>query len=94
MKYVINSSLRRQNEFVNLLVYFIENFERLKLLSFKFFITFRSNVFVSQLNVIVNSVFHKLHTNVSVFFLFNLSVIQDFLKHFDEFVEMYSMLLD
>ena len=94
MKYVINSSSRRQNEFVNLLVYFIENLERLKLLSFKFFIALRSNVFASQSNVIVNSIFHKLHTNVNVFLLFNLNVIQNLLKHLDEFVEMYSMLFD
>ena len=94
MKYVINSLSRRQNEFVNLLVYFIENFERFKLFSFKFFIAFRSNVFVSQSNVIVNNIFYKFHTSVSVFFLFNLSVIQDFLKHFNEFVEIYNMLFD
>ena len=75
IKYVINSSSRRQSEFVNLLVYLIENFERLKLFSFKFFIAFRSNVFASQLNVIVNNIFHKLHTSVNVFLLFNLSVI-------------------
>ena len=94
IKYVMNSSSRRQNEIINLLVYFIENLERLKLFSFKFFIALRSNVFVSQSNVIVNNIFHKFHTSVSVFFLFNLSVIQDFLKHFDEFVEMYNMLFD
>ena len=94
MKYVMNSSPRRQSEFVNLLVYLIENLERLKLLSFKLFITFRSNVFVSQPNVIVNSVFHRLHTNVNVFLLFNLSVTQNLLKHLDEFAEMYNMLLD
>ena len=94
MKYVMNSLSRRQNEFVNLLVYFIENLERFKLFSFKLFIAFRSNVFVSQSNVIVNSIFHKFHTNVNVFLLFNLNVIQNLLKYFDEFVEMYNMLFD
>ena len=94
MKYVINSLLRRQNEFINLFVYFIENFERFKLFLFKFFIAFRSNVFVSQLNVIVNNVFYKFYTNVNVFFLFNLNMIQNFLKNFDKFVEMYNMLFN
>ena len=94
MKYVMNSSSRQQNEFINLLVYFIENFERFKLFLFKFFIAFRSNVFVSQLNVIVNNVFYKFHTNVNVFFLFNLNMTQNFLKNFNEFVEMYNMLFD
>ena len=94
IKYVMNSLLRRQNEFVNLFVYFIENFKRFKLLLFKFFIVFCSNVFVSQLNVIVNNIFHKFHTSVSVFFLLNLNVIQNFLKHFDEFAEMYNMLFN
>ena len=90
----MNSSSRRQNEFVNLFVYFIENFERFKLFLFKFFIAFCSNVFVSQLNVIVNNVFYKFYTNVNVFFLFNLNMIQNFLKNLDEFVEMYNMLFD
>ena len=94
MKYVINSLSRRQNEFVNLLVYFFENFERFKLFLFKFFIAFRLNVFVSQSNVIVNNVFYKFYTNVNVLFLFNLNMIQNFLKNFDEFVEMYNMLFD
>ena len=94
MKYVMNSPPRRQGEFVNLLVYFIENLERLKLLSFKLSIALRSNVLASQSNVIVNSIFHKLHTSVSVFLLFSLSVTQDLLKHLDEFAEVYSMLFD
>ena len=75
MKYVINSLLRRQNEFINLFVYFIENFEQFKLFLFKFFIAFCSNVFVAQSNVIVNNVFYKFHTNINVFFLFNLNMI-------------------
>ena len=94
MKYVINSSSRQQNKFVNLLVYFIENFEQFKLFLFKLFIAFRSNVFVSQSNVIVNNVFYKFYTNVNVFFLFNLNMIQDFLKNLDKFVEIYNMLFD
>ena len=90
----MNSSSRQQNEFINLFVYFIENFERFKLFLFKFFIAFRSNIFVSQSNVIVNNVFHKFHTNVNVFLLFNLSIIQKILKNLDEFVEMYNMLFN
>ena len=43
----MNSLSRQQNKFVNLLVHFIENFERFKLFLFKLFIAFRSNVFVS-----------------------------------------------
>ena len=94
MKYVVNFSSFRQNEFVNLFVYFIENFERFKLFLFKLFIAFRSNVFVSQSNAIFNDIFHEFYTNVRIFLLFCLCFVENLLQHFDEFIEIYRMLFN
>ena len=94
MKNVINSSTFEYIYAINLIFYFFEYFEWFEKFLFEFFITFDANIFVVNIDIIVDFEFLNFCFDVFIFDLLFLNINQIRFEHVHQFRQFFDMFID